>query len=243
MERDVSESLLVRLWKEHVDAAYLYRGMSLKDLGDCLDPTADPFADVRPKLRRLIDLLQRLLDAGFEFTVHEDYSGLSFDLADILAWSRHDLDDPGIDFTSSHENARGYARNFQGSQLKQNLRYITGHLPERGEDRLVRTLMRPEDWRLAADVNRWASRASASHRMAVIWVRRSCRVFDSARCDAVSVGSYPRFREKVMERMARDHLPPSEEAVRGALREPDAFDVRITQPLPRAEIERVEEIG
>jgi hypothetical protein len=44
---------------------YVFRGMSAKDLRDPLDPSFDPFEPIRPKLYRLIDVLEGLVQAGF----------------------------------------------------------------------------------------------------------------------------------------------------------------------------------
>jgi hypothetical protein len=81
--------------------------MSSKDLTDPLDPALDLQQPIRAKISRLLALLEGLVKSGFQFTVHEDYSGLSFDLRDIIAWTKGDLEHPGIDFTSNHESACG----------------------------------------------------------------------------------------------------------------------------------------
>ncbi len=100
------------LWHEGVNNKYLYRGMAAHDVKDPLDPGYDPFSEVQAHFLQLIEVLERVLAAGFEFTVYEDHSGLSFDLKDIVVWSRRDLENGGLDFTSSYESACGYSKNF-----------------------------------------------------------------------------------------------------------------------------------
>jgi hypothetical protein len=238
------ESHLRQLWQERVHSKYLFRGMSAKDLRDPLDPSADPFAAFRPKVYRLLAVFEQLLASGFRFTVHEDYSGLSFDLRDIVAWTRGDLDNPGIDFTSSHESASGYAQNFQGSQLKQNLRYITLHLPERRSEPLVEARMRQRDWGLVSEIGAWASQVSPAHQPVVIWVRRSCPALESDVQTGPLLGSFEWFCEQVLRRLASKSLPLREECVAQVLPEEcSEFCVRLAKPLGLREIERIEEVS
>ena len=236
-----SEPYLIELWQTRVDAQFLYRGMSAMDLTDPLDPTYDPFACIRAELLQLIATLERLLDAGFNFTVHEDYSGCAFPLRDILAWTRGDLSHPGIDFTSSYVSACGYVQNYRGSQLKQNFRYITGHLPE--DDPLIRRHMGEAEWRLVKTVNRWMSTESAAHRPVVIHARRSCHVFEAEGTTCLLCGSFPFFRQQVLARLAADGLPCTPAAIAQIVPLANAhFDLRLTNPLPLSCIEKVEEI-
>lgn len=43
---------LFKQWRERVDAKYVFRGMSSKDLKNPLDPSFDPFKEIRPKMYR-----------------------------------------------------------------------------------------------------------------------------------------------------------------------------------------------
>ena len=235
---------LFKQWRERVDAKYVFRGMSSKDLKNPLDPSFDPFKEIRPKMYRLIGILQRLIDSGFQFTVYEDYSGMSFNLRDILVWTKRDLGSPGIDFTSSYESAYGYAKNFQGSQLKQNFRYITDHLPERRNDSLVQTGMTEEDWKLVSEINNWVSRESPTNRMVVIWVRRSCSALESDQDKCISVGSFEYFCDKVLARMDSEGLPHTLQSVEQVLaQESDSFRFRLVRPLQLEDIEKIEDVG
>ncbi len=237
------ERFLLMQWRDRVDGDHLYRGMGAHDLTDPLDPAHDPFGEIRDGLERLLVILQGLLDRGFQFTVYEDYSGLSFDLADIVTWTRADLRRPGIDFTSSHEDARGYARNFQGSQLKQNFRYITDHLPERRGDALLQACMTDDDWGLTREINDWVSRTCKQHRRIVIWVRRSCPVFETDGDDGFPLGTFDHFRARVLARLAVRGLSQTVESARSVL--PAAtggFCHRLTRPLRRGDIERIENV-
>ena len=235
---------LFEQWRERADAKHLFRGMSSRDLIDPLDPSFDPFQPIRAKLYRLIGILQRLLDGGFRFTVYEDYSGLSFDLRNILLWTKRDLDSPGIDFTSSYESACGHAKNFQGSQLKQNFKYITDHLPERRSDPLVQAAMDEEDWRFVSEINDWVSRKSPEHRKVVIWVRRSCSAFESDQNNCISIGSLEYFCDKVLTQIENEEGPHTIQSVKRVLaRESDPSRFRLVRPLRLKDMERIEEVG
>ena len=108
------------VWEDRVRGKPIYHGMSSVNLTDPLDPANDPFAAMRPKLYRLLDVLQRLTDGGFQFIVREEHFGVKYanDLRLIVAWSRNDLDNPGIDFTTSYYDACGCSDSCQGSQLQ-----------------------------------------------------------------------------------------------------------------------------
>jgi hypothetical protein len=224
----IQEQHIRRLWRERVHGRFIYRGMSAKDLVDPLEPARDPFDEVRPDLDALLALLERLLGAGFAFTVHEDYSGLSFDLRDIVAWTRRDLAEPGLDFTSSLESACGYAQNHEGSQLRQNFRYITAHLPARRDEPLVRRLTCGADWTRAARLYDWMARASPDHERVVVWVRRSCPAFDGS--GSPFVGSFECFRERLPNGTT---LPD----------EPGEFCVCLALPLPLSQVECVQTLA
>jgi hypothetical protein len=135
MSQDAQHAIRA-VWENRVRGKPIFHGMSSTNLTDPLDPANDPFAAMRPTLYRLLDVLQGLVDAGFQFNVREDHFGQKYahNLRLIVAWTRNDLCNPGIDFTTSYYDACGYADCCQGSQLKENFRYITAHLPEhRGE--------------------------------------------------------------------------------------------------------------
>jgi hypothetical protein len=237
------DAVLRAAWREHVERRYLYRGMSARDLADPLDPAHDPFAAVRARLYWLLDLLEGLLAHGFEFTVHEDYSGLSFDLKDIVAWTRCDLSDPGIDFASDHGSARGYAQNHEGSQLRQNLRYITAHLPDRRDDPLVRSMVRERHWAEIAELHEWAAGSSPEHRPVVVQVRRSCEAFEPEGPQPLLVGSCRRFRRSALALLEREGLPATAEGLADLLaRQPESFYVRLKRRLPLSEVQCVEEL-
>jgi len=235
------DDILRRTWREDVQSKYMYRGMSVKDLCDPLDPSFDPFAEIRPELDRLLTLLEDTVANGFEFTVVEDYSGFSFPLRNILAWTRNDLNNPGLDFMSVH--AGGYAQNFQGSQLKQNFRFITAHLPEHRNDPTIRARLTADDWELVSEVNAWMSRKDPRHKPVVIWVRRTCLAFETDPIKRIPVGSFEYLRDRVLERLAEQGLPQTAESVAKVLPgESQTFDIRVMCPLPLSEIEKVEDV-
>lgn len=127
------------VWSQRVDTLYLYRGMSTTDLTDPLDPRRSMLSTALPMIDEFLCVLQRLVDKGFAFAVVEKHWGKTYrhDLSNIVAWSKNDLRNPRIDFTSSYQSAREYADNWQASQIKQNLKHITDHLPAHREDPVV----------------------------------------------------------------------------------------------------------
>ena len=59
-----SHDILLRVWRERADGRCVFRGMSLKDLADPLDPARNPFEPILPKLRRHLDLVRALEKQG-----------------------------------------------------------------------------------------------------------------------------------------------------------------------------------
>ena len=234
------EQTLEGLWEERVAGQHLFHGIGNHDVTDPLDPEQDPFAEVRPQLHRLIEVLGRALTAGFRFTVYEDYSRMSFDLKDILEWSRRDLEDGGIDFTSSYQDACGYSKNWQGSQLKQNFRYITDHLPDRRDDAALAPFLTESDWKIVAELNAWISTGGSDHTRVVLWVSRAASVFDN-RTGCLPLGSFQVFSRNVLAQMRREDRPlVASFAIDVLPAEP--FCYRIRQPLSLDGCDRIEEL-
>jgi hypothetical protein len=238
------EDELLQLWQETVNSRYLYRGMSAKDLTDPLDPACDRFDGMAPGILELMEVLQGLVDDGFEFQLGEEHFGKVWwhDLGDIIRWTRHDFEHTGIDFTSLHQAAREYADCFQGSQLKQNLKYITDYLPERKDDPVVTSRMGEKEWVLVSRINAWLATESPDHRGVVIWVRRSCPVFEATH-RFMPVGPFEHFREQALRTAREEGLPESIESVEKLL--PDearGFDFRLRRYLDLVYVERIEEV-
>jgi len=236
------EADLRQLWEERANSRFLYRGMSVKDLTDPLDPARDPFDGMRPGILELLDMLQGLVDTGFEFKLREEHFGhvCWHDLGDIIQWTRHDLDEPGVDFTSHHAAAREYADCFQGSQLKQNLKYITDYLPERRDEPLVMSNVGRRGWDLVSDIKAWVSTESPDHRGVVIHVRRSCPVFETDD-RFLPVGGYEYFRERALRAVEEAGMSENVRSVRKLLPdEEQGFDFRLRSPLGLEDIEEVE---
>jgi hypothetical protein len=145
-------------------------------------------------------------------------------------------------FTSSHASAEGYVQNYQGSQLKQNLRYITQHLPRGRADPAVCAYFSPSDWAIIAEVHDWVVQVR-QHKRAIIWVRRASPVFDSAG-DALLVGSCRRFVDRALAQLAHrgtDGLPVACDVLANEVpAEPEEFCVRLTAPLSLCEASKVE---
>jgi len=175
------------IWNHRVNSGYLYRGMSMNDLVDPLDPNRDPFKEIHHQLFALLDVLQELLDAGFRFRLREEHFGNVWwhELQDIVAWTRRDLQDTGIDFTSHRKGAREYADCYYGSQLKENFRYIADHLPDHREGPAIRSVMTEERWTLLSDVSDWISIPPREHRRIVISI--GCSSFETI-CNSLKNG-------------------------------------------------------
>ena len=238
-----TQGMLTAAWEDRVRGRPIFHGMSSANLTDPLDPANDPFAPVRPRLYQLLDVLQGLVDNGFQFAVREEHFGQKYahDLRLIVAWTRNDLDHPGIDFTTSYYDACGYADCCQGSQLKENFSYITKHLPDRRDDPIVRGRMREQDWSLVAEIRHWIERDAAQHRSIVLWADRSCPAFDpDPRCQPV--GSMEGFSGKVLKALRERGLVCTPETIAEALpTEQEGFTVRMYRPLAREYIIKVEE--
>lgn len=233
------ENIINDLWKERVDGRFIYRGMGLHDLQEGLDPDNDPFSEMRPQLFHLICILEEVLSKGFKFTVHEDYSGMSFSLNDIIAWSRRDLENPGMDFTSLYDNACGYSKNFCGSQLKQNFKYITDHLPL-ANDPILKSEMSEEDWKIISLVNSWIVREDDDYTRIVVWLRRSQSAFDeNRRC--LPLGSLSIFKRNVVQEIEKRALPITIDSVLSVLpKESEEFCYRLTTTVHLKDIEKIE---
>ena len=239
-----TQDVLRLTWEERVRGKPIFHGMSSSNLTDPLDSTNDPFKLIRPTLYRLVEVLQGLVVAGFKFTVREEHFGKRYanDLRLILAWTRNDLDNPGIDFTTSYYDACGYADCCQGSQLRENFRYLTDHLPDCKDDPIVRRRMGPDEWSLVADMSRWIARDADQHRSIVLWADRSCPAFDpDHRCRPL--GSFEGFSRKVLASLRKADLPCTRQMVDHVLpAEGKGFTVRMSGTLTKAYIMRIDEV-
>ena len=235
------EQQLEALWEERVTSQHLFHGMGKHEVTDPIDPNHDPFAEVRPQFLRLIGALQQALAAGFQFTVHEDHSGMSFALRDIVNWSKRDLESGGIDFTSSYEDACGYSDNFQGSQLKQNLRYITDCLPDRKDDPILTSCMTDRDWSMVTELNSWISNGGNDQGQVVVWVSSAASVFDDCTM-CLPVGSFHTFSRNVIVQIDNQGLPSAMESAIEVLPK-RVFCYRIRQLLPLDGLVKIEELG
>jgi hypothetical protein len=193
------------LWTEQVAGRFMFHGMSRQALADPLDPDVDPFTAVRPHLDRILNVLQSAVADGFQFEVHEIHSKMVFSLKDILNWSKRDLEIGGIDFTSSYRDACGYANNFQGSQLKQNIKTIAEHLPERKNDPILAERMSEHDWKCLSELNQWITTGGNDHSRVVLWIRRSAPIFDDCR-RCVPLGSLDVFSRNVITQIEEKGL-------------------------------------
>jgi hypothetical protein len=243
MDQD-AQGIIKAFWEDRVCGRSIYHGMSSVNLTEPLDPANSPFSAMLPTISQLLDVLQGLVDAGFEFTVREKHfdQECSHDLRHIVAWTRNDLDNPGIDFTTSYYDACGYADCCQGSQLKQNFQYITTHLPGRRKDPALRERMGDAEWSLVDQVDNWIRRDANQHQSLVLNVDRACPAFDEdPRCQPV--GSLEGFMRKVRTTLEEADLECTTETLERVLpSEEDGFTVRMYRPLTKEYIMAVEEV-
>ena len=230
------------LWKERVDSKFVYRGMGLHDLQKGFEPENDLFQKIRPELFHLISMLENALSKGFKFTVYQAYNGWSFSLNDILAWSRNDLEKPGIDFTSSYKKAHGFSKNYRGSQLKQNFKYITDNLPKRSNDPILKSIMGAKDWETVSIINAFLSNETASHSRAIVWLRRSHSVFnENTAC--LPLGSLQVFKENIVQEIERKMLPMTTESVISVLpKETEEFCYKLDINISLDDLDKVENL-
>ena len=240
MENNSFEQQLEELWKERVETQFLYHGMSKRDLTDPLDPGKDPFAEKHSQLFKLIKVLQQALAKGFQFKVHEGYSGMSFRLSDILNWSKRDLKDKGIDFTSSPEDGLGYSLNYQGSQLKQNFKYITDNLPGRKNDEFLASCMTEHCWSVVAELNSWLREGEDDKKRVIVQVSCSAPIFDNCH-GSLPIGSLKVFSRNIIDTLNKKKHPLTIETAVGLLPGGD-FCYRIEQPLHLDEFVKIKEV-
>ena len=240
----ITQDYLRELWRNKVEERYIYRGMSAANLVFPLDPAKDPFEPLRPKLFQFLEMLDRLVNKGFKFQLVEEHFGDTaiHELSDIVNWSRNDLNDGGIDFISSHQDAKGYSDCYQGSQLKQNFKYIVEHLPAHKAELSAGTLMREKDWSLVSEVKEVICQEAKDHKRIVLWAQRSCPVFDSSD-DCLWVGSFESFSSKLVKRLEEMSLPCEPKSVDRLLPDEErSFSVRARQIINKDDVEKVEEI-
>lgn len=236
------DNIIETAWRDHAASQYVYRGMGMGDLSDPIDPAGNPHASVLPLVRKCLDVLQRVVDSGFEFTVVETHWEQSWThaLKNIVAWSRNSLDHPRIDFISAHQAAREYSDNWQGSQLKQNMKYITEHLPEYKDDPVLRQALGLQDWLTLERVNRWVSNEQARHIGVVLWLRRSHPALRS-KCKCAPIGTLIDFHSRMIAELGRRGLPHDEASVSSLL--PQTFDAYLVEPLWQKDIDRIEKMA
>lgn len=232
-------------WTMRIGRQYLYRGMSLTNLTYPLNPLKNPFSAALPMIQEFLCVLQRLVDKGFAFTLIEKHWDKIYrhELRNIVAWSKNDLRNPNIAFTSRYESAREYADNWQGSQIKQNLKYISDHLPAYRKNPVITSEMNAQDWDLVARVGEWAGQQVPGHQGIVLWVRRSSNAFRT-NAEFPLVGQRESFQNWLLDAVKTKGLPLSREVIAQLLPpEPDEFYAYLTRPLVQNEIERIEQIS
>ena len=237
---------LHHIWEERVNSNYMFRGMSEKDLDFPLNPKRNPFTEMVPKISEFLNILQRAVDSGFRFKLVEEHWGKSYehDLKNIVTWSRRDLVDGGLDFTASYQAAREYADNWQGSQLKQNLKYITNHLPEHRDNALLVTVLDEKDWKLLHEVKQWVIKELPNNQGMVLWVRRSCPVFEPID-SCPFVGTFDSFRKYILTKLeSKDEYSNIDHVIQtlptGS--EEKQLWIRLQKPLLQKHVEKIEEL-
>jgi len=166
---------------------------------------------------------------------------MSFKLKDIIDWSRRDLDDGGIDFASSYEDGCGYSDNWQGSQLKQNFKYITDSLPEKSSDPILASHITDQEWAIISELNSWLSKDGNDQARVVLWVARDQSVFDDC-SSCLPLGSWATFSRNMVVGIEEKQMPLTIESARSLLPTHE-FSSRIRRQLPVSEVAKIEEPG
>lgn len=237
-----SDHIIRTIWEERINSQYIYRGMSVMDLKDPLDPGDNPHKDVLPQLYEFLTILEKIVNAGFLFKVIERHGNMTYehDLRDIIVWTRRDLSNASIDFTSSYRAAGEYADCWQGSQLKQNLKYITDHLLQKRDHTILNTIMTDDAWTLFGEIVQWVSYESPDHKGIVLWISRTSSVFDSNR-KCLLLGSFESFKNNILTEMEKMDFEINRQTVQKILPSgSEEFYFRLTEPLSLKAVDKID---
>ena len=159
-----------------------------------LDPLKHPFQTELPMLLSFLDVIDRLISNGLAFDVIETHFGNTcvHDLRNIVKWTRRDLSRQEIDFTSKYQSAREYSDCWQGSQLKQNFKYISTHILERKQSSEFADILRSTDLTIIEQVYHWLTITRDNSAPIVIWVQRSLDFFKESQ-QLLPLGSFQTF--------------------------------------------------
>jgi hypothetical protein len=174
-----SENKITQPWLTQVDSKYVYRGMNATDLQFPLDPAKRPFQTVLPLLSAFLDIIDALIAKGVVFDVVETHFGNTciHGLRNIVKWTRRDLSTQGIHFTSKYQSAREYSDCWQGSQLKQNIKFISEYLLQKKDSPEFTNDLKETDWKIIHKTFQWVMTVHPNSAPIVLWVQRDKDVF------------------------------------------------------------------
>jgi hypothetical protein len=224
---------LRNIWIEKVDSSFMYRGMSSRAITDPIKYNLDPFKGIKSKLLEILRILKALSAAGCQFKIVERHGDREWqhDLGNIVDWSIRDLNEPGLDFISERYDAMTYADNFQGSQLRQNMKYITENLdiPDKRAKALI------------TELKESILRSDPGHEGVVLWVKRSNKVFDNCKTSSLCLGSFEYFSEKVLLRLKEKGMLVAMDSIEQVIAlEVPKFCCRVVKDLYLKDIYKIE---
>ncbi|HBR71033.1 TPA: hypothetical protein DIC20_05430 [Candidatus Dependentiae bacterium] len=195
-------------WQEMVNENYFYRGMSLNNLNlkssIVLDPSQNPFKNIKNVLLEYNQLLCQLVEKGLECNINDFYVE---PLQKILGWTIRDLQNPGIDFTTNYADAVSYAFNYAGSQIKHNFNLIVNTIHEYKNHSCFTHIDHQKFWHITEKIKSLLEHDKyIMHQPVVIKVRRSCAAFETEIINELNLGSYDFFYDKVKKEAIKNNM-------------------------------------
>ena len=235
------ESKLYKTWQDKVDNQYIYRGMSSVNLGDYLSPDNDPYEGWYKEIHIFYDVMQHLIDSGLEFDLKEEHFGniCYHKLSNIIKWSKRDLKDDGIDFTTDFNGAKEYSDCYQGSQMKQNINTIINHLLQNKSDKIIKNNLKASNWKLIQEIKDKLLKSNIEHQSIVLCIKRSLPIFVHSNYPLL-LGSFENFKENLYQEIKRLNQSISPEIIDNIVKDNDVvFDFRLRSKLPKSDIEKI----
>ena len=184
---------LHEIWKKYIDVP-IYRVVASQDyqsiLTKGLDPKKDPHEKIKPKMRKLRDLVVKLEKKGFvmKFPWGKAEAVGSYG----VKTSCMELALPYIDFSP---NLGTYYMKMEGGATATGTRTLTEKLIKE------KPKLTKKNWKLVKDLNNWAMKRRCP--MKPIYVRGSSKIFESARFQLLNSQ-----KEKLrIKRKPREYLP------------------------------------
>ena len=121
----MKEEKLKQIWEKHINRP-LYRVISKKDFKiikkEGLNPEYDPYEEIKPKLKALLKIVQKLKVENFDLCYQ--WGKRKVDAEYALKVTIFDLNLSAIDFTPNKSDIK-YYMNFPGGAANTNLKRLT----------------------------------------------------------------------------------------------------------------------